>query len=233
MAITDILADHPDRATPDLAELARAIEAHLACASSWRDGAMTDTDTTAFPTLSADEIDRVASLRSRDTIGAGDFVFVEGQPGYDFVLILDGEVDVLARAGDDRTVVASHGAGRFLGELSLLTGQRTTLAARARTDATIVRLDPDRFRSLMANDADLSDLIFSAFLPGETSSAPGPGQPRCGSTAPGSPATRWRSVATSSASGCRSSGSTSTGTISTPRRSWPPTEPPWPTPRSL
>ena len=121
-------------------------------------------DATAFPTLSSDEMARVERLGRREPVAAGDFIFVEGQPDYDFVLIVDGEVDILARDGDEAVVVASHGAGRFLGELSLLTGQRTTLAARARTDATIVRLDPGQFRSLMANDTDLSDLIFSAFL---------------------------------------------------------------------
>lgn len=120
----------------------------------------------AFPTLTGAEIERIEAFGRREVVEADTFLFVEGQVDYDFILIIDGEVEVLAReSGDvDPVVVAIHGAGRFLGELSLVTGQRTSLAGRTRVTSTVVRLAPGEFRQLMANDTDLSDLIFNAYL---------------------------------------------------------------------
>ncbi len=118
---------------------------------------------TAFPTLTETQLARIEPYGQRDEVDEGDYVFVEGQPAYDFVVILDGEIEILSRAGGAQPeVVAAHGAGRFLGELSLLTGQSTTLAGRARRQSTVLKVAPDRFRALMSAETDLADLIFDA-----------------------------------------------------------------------
>jgi thioredoxin reductase (NADPH) len=122
-------------------------------------------DPAAFPTLTAAQIDRIGPYGRIDDVAAGAFVFEEGQVAYDFVVILDGSVDVLRRGQEGRdAVIASHGAGRFLGELSLLTQQRTVLAARAATDARILRVTPERFRALMAAETEISDIVFAALV---------------------------------------------------------------------
>lgn len=120
----------------------------------------------AFPTLDAAQIARIEPFGTRTQVAAGELLFVEGQRAYDFIVIIDGEVDVLARNADtgEQLIVASHGSGRFLGELSLITGQRTSLAGKATSDGTILRVTRERFRALMATETDLSDLIFTAFV---------------------------------------------------------------------
>ncbi len=120
----------------------------------------------AFPRLDAAQIARIEPFGERKEFAADELLFVEGQHSYDFVVIVDGEIDVLARNADtgQQLVVASHGSGRFLGELSLITGQRTALAAKATSDATVIAVPPERFRALMATETDLSDLIFRAFV---------------------------------------------------------------------
>ena len=120
----------------------------------------------AFPTLTGAEVERIESFGRRERVAAGTLLFEEVQVEYDFILIIEGEVEVLARDGaaSNAEVVATHGPGRFLGELSLITGPRTSLAGRATVDATIVRLDQAAFRRLMADEPDLSDLIFTAYL---------------------------------------------------------------------
>ena len=98
----------------------------------------------AFPTLSDEMIDIARRYGSESTIAAGEFAFVEGQLSYDLVVIVDGSFSILAhdRAADGaERVVTTHGTGRFLGELNILTGERTTLAARAERDS---RRDPHR-----------------------------------------------------------------------------------------
>jgi len=124
-------------------------------------------DDQAFPTLSAGMIDIARRYGTETTIAAGEFAFVEGQLSYDLVVIVDGTFSILARdraAHGAERVVTTHESGRFLGELSILTGERTTLAARAERDSLVIRIDPPALRHLMAAETDLSDILFAAFV---------------------------------------------------------------------
>jgi thioredoxin reductase (NADPH) len=124
-------------------------------------------DDTAFPELSSEHLDRVRAFGVQVEVARGELLFVEGQEHYDFVVIVAGAVAVVRRNVDHSTevVIARHTPGRFLGELSLLTGERTTLAARADADGTVVvRVTPERFRELMATEPDVADVIFTAFV---------------------------------------------------------------------
>ncbi len=123
-------------------------------------------DSTAFPTLTDAQLARLVDFGDETAVPAGTSLFVEGQSSYDLIVILDGEADVLyADAGKEvETVLATHGSGHFLGELSLLTGQRTFLRGRMRTDGRIRRITPDEFRRLLASDPEIGDIIFEAFV---------------------------------------------------------------------
>src|SRR4051794_1416292 len=90
---------------------------------------MTD-DPTAFPTLDARQVASLDVLGSRRPVAAGEYLYREGDAAYDFFVILSGEVEILVGAGVGERVIARHGAGRFLGELNLLTGLRVFLSAR-------------------------------------------------------------------------------------------------------
>jgi thioredoxin reductase (NADPH) len=123
-------------------------------------------DDQAFPTLTADMIEVARRYGTEATIRAGSFAFVEGQPQYDLVVIIDGTFSILRRdldAGTER-VITTHESRRFLGELSILTGERTTLAARAERDSSVILIDPPSLRRLMAAETDLSDVLFAAFV---------------------------------------------------------------------
>jgi len=127
----------------------------------------TGADDAAFPTLTADHLDRLRAFGEVVEVEPGGLLFVEGQSRYDFFVILAGAVAVVSR-NIDRSVevpIARHTPGRFIGELSLLTGERTTLAARADADGTVVlRISPDRFRELMSSEPDIADVVFTAFV---------------------------------------------------------------------
>ncbi len=121
-------------------------------------------DSTAFPTLKADQLARLESYGTREDMRAGDVVFSEGEATSGFIVILRGTLAVVGHVDGTEVIIARHTAGRFLGELSLLTGERTRLAARAETDATIVRIDPEAFRHVMAAETELADVIFAALV---------------------------------------------------------------------
>jgi thioredoxin reductase (NADPH) len=71
---------------------------------------------------------------TEEEIAAGDVLFAEGDETYDLIVVLEGEVQIVAKSGrPTESVIATYGPNQFLGEIGLLTGQRAFLAAVART----------------------------------------------------------------------------------------------------
>ena len=60
----------------------------------------------------------------------GDVLFRAGDDSSDFLVVLEGAVDIVRPDVDGETLITTHVAGRFLGELNMLTGQRLYLTAR-------------------------------------------------------------------------------------------------------
>ena len=122
---------------------------------------------TAFPILSEDYAQRIRALAEAEDVHAGDVLFHAGDLDYDWVFIESGEVEMLVRTagpGSPEQVVVTHGPGRFLGELNMLTGQASYLTARVTKDGQVRRVPRDRFRRFMAEDAELSEVILDAFM---------------------------------------------------------------------
>jgi thioredoxin reductase (NADPH) len=120
----------------------------------------------ASPTLSDDQLARLRAYGVAQDVAAGDVLFHDGDPSYDFLLVERGVVDLVRPATTDspEATVISHGAGRFVGELNLLTGQAAFLEARVAQPGRVHRVTPERFRRLMAEDPELSDILLRALL---------------------------------------------------------------------
>src|SRR6476469_6002967 len=90
-------------------------------------------DLTAMrPTPFSDE--ELAAMRAAGeerTYSSGDIVLSAGQPQDRFVLVLEGEIEVVDPATDLRMMESSLRAGQFMGELGFLNGAPMTLAMRA------------------------------------------------------------------------------------------------------
>jgi thioredoxin reductase (NADPH) len=61
-------------------------------------------------------------------------------------------------------LIAVHGPGRFLGDLSLLTGQTVLVTAVAATENEVLEVPVERLKELLAADQPLGDLILRAFI---------------------------------------------------------------------
>src|SRR5438874_8326918 len=99
-------------------------------------------DDPAFPTLDETQIARVRAFGTERPVAAGDVLFSPAQEAYDFIVVVEGEVEIVRRSGDREVAIIRHGPGRFLGELNLLTGQRPMLTARVLTSGTVVCVSP-------------------------------------------------------------------------------------------
>ena len=88
-------------------------------------------DASAFPFLDPSEVAIFEAIGTRRHVTAGEYLYREGDPAYDFWIVISGAVDVVVDDADDR-VITTHRAGQFLGELNLLTGVRAFVSARVR-----------------------------------------------------------------------------------------------------
>ena len=122
--------------------------------------------TAQFPLLTDEQVASVARRGTRHVTTAGEVLYAAGDRGYGFMVIEAGDVDVVRPAMPDapETLIATWGPGQFLGELNLLTGQTAIATARVRSAGVVHRIAPAQFRELMAEDADVSDLVLRVLL---------------------------------------------------------------------
>ena len=101
--------------------------------------------------------------RSRH-VHQGEYLYREGDVSYDFFVVVSAEVDIIVRADGADRVVGHHGAGRFLGELNMLTGLRVFVSARVTKAGEVIAVPRERLRNVMTTHARLGDTILAAFI---------------------------------------------------------------------
>src|SRR5260370_41047297 len=117
------------------------------------------------PVLDAAQLEVLRRYGSEYDVAAGDVLFADGDVTYDLIVLLAGEAQIVERRGQPgETVIATYGRSQFLGEISLLTGQRVYLSAAASTAGRVLRVPVGQVRGGMAQELGLSELILRTFL---------------------------------------------------------------------
>ncbi|GAA4717133.1 FAD-dependent oxidoreductase [Nocardioides conyzicola] len=122
--------------------------------------------TGAYPRLTDEQIMLLSQYGERRTLTTGTTLFCAGDRDCGLFVVLDGKVQVVqeeASEGASR-VLAVHGRGRFVGDLSMLTGQAVYVTAVAQTDVEVLEVGYDRLREAVTQDQALGDLILRAFI---------------------------------------------------------------------
>jgi len=117
-----------------------------------------------FPRLSEAQVQSLAQMGATRTTREGDVLYREGDDPSDFYVVLSGKVAIVQDLGRSERLVAVHGAGRFLGELSMLTGRPMMLSAVVRAAGDVVAVPVDRLREVVTQDPALGDLVLRALL---------------------------------------------------------------------
>jgi thioredoxin reductase (NADPH) len=126
-------------------------------------------------TLDEAELAELAPYGEELEVTAGDVLFSPADDAYDFWVVLRGAVDIVRSDPRGDVTLVVHGEGRFLGELSLLTGQRPYLTARVSRTGRVLRIRIPEFQRLMSEKAELADVIFRALMARRESLREGPG----------------------------------------------------------
>jgi thioredoxin reductase (NADPH) len=118
------------------------------------------------PRLSDELFARLLAYGTPQETRRGDVLFTPGDGDVDLIVVERGSAEVVRTETADvpAAVVAVVDAGGFVGELNLLTGQNVYLLCRVREGGTVYRVSPERLRQLMANDVELSDIVFKALI---------------------------------------------------------------------
>jgi thioredoxin reductase (NADPH) len=118
----------------------------------------------AFPRLGESQIESLTARGRRSPTTVGERLYRQGDSPYDFFVVLEGLVSAHADAEGDEPAVAVHGPRRFLGELSLLTGQPAFYTTVVREAGEVLQVAPETLRRLVGEDPALADLVLRAFL---------------------------------------------------------------------
>ena len=122
------------------------------------------TEDPAFVTLDDAELAFLGSLGERRPVAVGEYLIREGDPTYDFFALVSAEVDIILTVDGRENLMAHHGPGRFLGELSMLSGLRGFLSAKVTDPGEVVVVPRERLRQVMAANPQLGDTILAAFI---------------------------------------------------------------------
>ena len=160
----------------------------------------------AYPRLSDAQIDALAALGQRRRTEPGQVLFAEGDRNCDFFVVLAGLVAVVdGRGTPEERVIGVHGRGRFLGELSLLTGEASYYTGGAGRPGEVLVVPVDQLRELVARDPGLRR-AGAARLPHPPLDPDRPGRWPRGSSAPGTRRTPGGCATSRPATGCPTGG---------------------------
>ena len=94
----------------------------------------------------------VARLMTCVPVKAGRALTTEGQPGREFMIIVEGQASVRR----DGRLVATLGPGEFFGEMSLIAGAPRSATVTAETDMLIETLNRREFSSMLGENPSLA-----------------------------------------------------------------------------
>jgi thioredoxin reductase (NADPH) len=117
-----------------------------------------------FPELSAAQIARIASHGVIRPITRGEVLIEGGQTNVPFFVLKAGEIEVIRPSALDEILVAIVRPAQFTGDISMILGRPAQMRLRVRDSGEVVQLTGDQMHALIQNDAEISEVLMSAFI---------------------------------------------------------------------
>src|SRR6266852_6085735 len=123
-----------------------------------------DARTQAFPVLTAAQISRVHSGSKLRPVKKGEILFELDDTSMPFFVLLSGSMEIVQPDLTGERSIATHGPGEFTGEMTMISGRRSLVRGRVTEPGEFLELSADGLRSLVARDAELSEIFMRAFI---------------------------------------------------------------------
>ena len=118
----------------------------------------------AFPVLTAEQINRIRPLSRVRKVKAGEIVFEPGDLDISFFVLLSGSMEIVQPGIQGERLIVNHDAGEFTGEITMISGRRGLVRGRVRAAGEFLEMSSAQLRTLVARDAELSELFMRAFI---------------------------------------------------------------------
>ena len=117
-----------------------------------------------FPTLTPQQIARIAANGRRRSTSPGDVLVDVGDKIVPFFVVLSGAIQAWRPFVGAEAVNATLRAGQFTGEGALITGRRSMAQLRVSEPGEVIELNREQLLALVQTDAELSEILMRAFM---------------------------------------------------------------------
>jgi thioredoxin reductase (NADPH) len=118
----------------------------------------------AFPLLTPSQIDRIRPYGTVRTVRVGEILFEAGDLGLPCFVLLSGKLDIVITRLSGEHVFATHRPGGFSGDIVMISGTGSMARGRVSESGEFLEVSSGALRSLLAKDAELSDIFMRAFI---------------------------------------------------------------------
>src|SRR5258708_21393547 len=115
-----------------------------------------------FARLSNEQLQWIADQSGEVRVNAGDLLFAEGSPAEQFYVLLEGELQITKRIGGLETVLVTHQAGAFTGEIPLLTGTPYIASARVLRASHLLSIGAVTFQQMLVICSPIASTLLPA-----------------------------------------------------------------------
>jgi len=123
-----------------------------------------DARSQTFPVLTTAQIGRVRPVSKLRSVEKGEILFEPGDTDVPFFVLLSGKMEILQPGLTGERSIAKHDPGGFTGEMTMISGHRCLVRGRVTERGEFLELSNNGLRSLIAKDAELSEIFMRAFI---------------------------------------------------------------------
>jgi thioredoxin reductase (NADPH) len=117
-----------------------------------------------FPKLTEPQLQLLRPLGEVRETAVDEVLFRDGDAGYDPMVVVAGQVVVLAGGGEDGRELVSQTAGDLMVELSLFTGQPVGATGVVREAGSVLVVPSQEFRALVGRELVFGDFVLQVLL---------------------------------------------------------------------
>lgn len=121
-------------------------------------------DPDVFPTLTAEQIERLAANGHKRKVKRKQVLVEAGEQTARLFVVISGQVEIVRSSSAGEELVAVFLPGMFTGEVTMLSGRRGLAEIRAADDGEVIEVDREQLLALVQTDSELSDILMRAFI---------------------------------------------------------------------
>jgi len=109
-----------------------------------------------FSKLSPEDLEQIAEIAQEQLFPDQALICREDEPGNTMFIIVSGKVKVTKKAGKKENVIATRGAGEFVGEMAILESAPRSATLRASGDVRLLTIEGDAFERILLDRPEVA-----------------------------------------------------------------------------